>query len=187
MQGQRKAYSINGTNGLKSFVEANIMNEQNVNAVFQSAVLLVDDVERSKHFYSVVLGQRIVFDFGRHAVFEGGLAIWDRDYALDLIFKDKRKGQVGASNVEIYFETGGLDKLFARLSKEKVELIHSIREEPWGQRVFRVFDFDNNILEFAESMESVILRLDMQGLGVDEIARKCKMPLDFITRVLGKE
>jgi len=163
------------------------MNEQNVNPVFHSAVLLVEDVERSKRFYSVVLGQRIVFDFGRNVVFEGGLAIWDRDYALDLIFKEKRKGQVGASNAEIYFETGALDELLDRLSKEKVEFIHSIREEPWGQRVFRVFDFDGHIIEFAESMESVVSRLEGQGFGFDEIARKSKMPLDFIKQVLEKE
>jgi catechol 2,3-dioxygenase-like lactoylglutathione lyase family enzyme len=161
------------------------MKEQNVNPVFQSAVLLVEDVERSKRFYSVVLGQRIVFDFGRNVVFEGGLAIWDRDYALDSIFKEEHKAfQVGADSAEFYFETRDLEKLFERLSKEDVEFVHSIREEPWGQRVFRVFDFDGHILEFAESMGSVVLRLNGQGLAADEIARRSKMPLDFIKRVL---
>jgi catechol 2,3-dioxygenase-like lactoylglutathione lyase family enzyme len=178
---------VNGTNGLKSVVEAKFMKEQNGGPVFHSVVLLVENVEKSKRFYSGVLGQKIVFDFGRNVVFEGGLAIWEKDYALNLIFKEKTKGQVGASNAEIYFETGVLDELFARLSKEEVEFIHSIREEPWGQRVFRVFDFDGNILEFAESMESVVLRLDIQGLGLNEITKKSKMPLDFIKTVLEKE
>jgi catechol 2,3-dioxygenase-like lactoylglutathione lyase family enzyme len=177
---------VNGTNGLKSIVEEKFMKEQNESPIFHSAVLLVRDIEKAKRFYSAVLGQKIVFDFGRNVVFEGGLAIWDRDYALDLIFGEKNKSQVGASSVEIYFETGALDELFDRLSEEKVEFIHSIREEPWGQRVFRVFDFDRNILEFAESMESVVLRLNGQGLGFDEIAKKSKMPLDFIERVLEK-
>ena len=161
------------------------MKEENGSPVFQSAVLLVKDVEKSKRFYSEVLGQRIVFDFGRNVVFEGGLAIWDRGYALDLIFKEKRKAfQVGTISAEFYFETRDLGKLFERLSKEEVEFVHSIREEPWGQRVFRVFDFDGHILEFAESMESVVLRLDGQGFGVDEIAMKSKMPLDFINSTL---
>ncbi len=164
------------------------MKEQNVSPLFHSAVLLVADVEKSKRFYSVVLGQRIVFDFGRNVVFEGGLAIWDRDYALDLIFREQRDAfQVRTDSAEFYFETRDLEKLFERLSKEEVEFIHSIREEPWGQRVFRVFDFDGHILEFAESMESVVSRLGRQGFGVDEIARKSKMPEDFIKRVLGKE
>lgn len=161
------------------------MKEQNGGPVFHSAVLLVADIELSKRFYSEVLGQRIVFDFGRNVVFEGGLAIWDREYALDLIFREQREVfQVGTNRAEFYFETRDLEKLFERLSKEEVEFIHSIREEPWGQRVFRIFDFDNNILEFAESMESVVLRLDGQGLGADEIARRSKMPLDFINNTL---
>jgi len=49
------------------------MKEENGSPVFQSAVLLVKDVEKSKRFYSEVLGQRIVFDFGRNVVFEGGI------------------------------------------------------------------------------------------------------------------
>jgi len=164
------------------------MKEQSGRPVFHSAVLLVEDVKKSKRFYSVVVGQKIVFDFGRNVVFEGGLAIWDRDYALDLIFGKKRNAiQVKTDSAEFYFETRDLEKLFERLLKEEVEFIHSIREEPWGQRVFRVFDCDGNILEFAESMESVVLRLDEQGFDVDEISSKSKMPLDFIKRVLEKE
>ncbi len=161
------------------------MKEQYRSPVFHSAVLLVENVEKSKRFYSEVLGQKIIFDFGRNVVFEGGLAIWDRAYALDLIFKERHKAsQVGTYSAEFYFETRDLVKLFERLSKEQVEFVHSIREEPWGQRVFRIFDFDGHILEFAESMESVVLRLDEQGLGVDEIVNKSKMPLDYINNIL---
>jgi len=49
--------------------------------------LLVTDIEKSKHFYATILGQNIVMDFGRNVSFEGGLSIWKKDYALDLIFK----------------------------------------------------------------------------------------------------
>ena len=164
------------------------MKEETGCPVFNSAVLLVDDVEKSKRFYSVVLGQKIIFDFGRNVVFEGGLAIWKRDYALNLIFEEKKTVfQAGTSNVEFYFETGDLKKLFERLSNEEVEVIHSIREEPWGQNVFRVFDFDRNILEFAEPMESVVIRLSTQGLSLEEIAKKSQMSMDFIRLTLNKQ
>jgi len=164
------------------------MKEQKRSPVFHSAVLLVEDVKKSKRFYSVVLGQKIVFDFGRNVIFEGGLSIWDRGYALDLIFGKKRNAfQVGIDSAEFYFETRDLEKLFERLSKEEVEFIHSIREEPWGQRIFRVFDCDGHILEFAESMESVVFRLDEQGLDVNEIASKSKMPLNFINSILSNK
>jgi len=161
--------------------------EENKNPTFHSAVLLVKDAEKSKHFYNVVLGQKIIMDFGRNVGFKGGLAIWERDYALDLIFQKKLQDiEVGANNAEIYFESRDLDNLYKRLLQEKIEVIHSIREQPWGQRVFRVYDMDGHILEFAESMESVILRLGKQGFSFDEIANKSEMPLDFIKMVLKK-
>ena len=162
------------------------MEKKNVNPVFQSAVLLVKDIEQSKHFYNVVLGQKIVLDFGRNVVFEGGLAIWERDYALNLIFRDKAHGiKVGANNAEIYFETENLDQLYKRITKE-FRIIHSIQEHPWGQRAFRIYDPSGHILEFAESMESVVRRLYMQGLSLEEIAKKSQMSMEFVRLTLRK-
>ena len=56
------------------------------NPVYHSCVLLVKDIEKSKHFYNTILGQNIVMDFGRNVGFEGGLSIWEWEYALNLIF-----------------------------------------------------------------------------------------------------
>jgi catechol 2,3-dioxygenase-like lactoylglutathione lyase family enzyme len=159
-----------------------------LNPKFHSVVLLVEDIERSKRFYGVVLGQKVVMDFGRNVGYEGGLAIWERDYALNLIFQDKTEGvKVGGNNAEIYFESGDMDGLYERLKQEGVKVIHSIVEQPWGQRVFRVYDPDNHIIEFAESMASVVLRLDKKGLGLEEIAKKSLMPMEFIKMVLQKQ
>ena len=156
--------------------------------VYQSVVLLVKDIEKSKRFYNIILGQKIVMDFGRNVGFEGGLAIWERDYALNLIFQEKAKDTiVGGNNVEVYFETDDLDNLYRGLVKEKINVIHSIREHPWGQRAFRIRDPDNHILEFAESMESVVRRLNMQGLSLEEIAEKSMMPMEFIRMTLKKQ
>ena len=157
------------------------------NPVYRSCVLLVKDVEKSKHFYNSIVGQKIVMDFGRNVVFEGGLAIWERDYALNLIFQEKAYDiKVGANNAEIYFETENLEELYTRLVDE-ARVIHSIQEHSWGQRAFRIYDQDNHILEFAESMESVVLRLNMQGLSLEEIAKKSMMPMEFIRMTLKKE
>jgi catechol 2,3-dioxygenase-like lactoylglutathione lyase family enzyme len=164
------------------------LKEGNKNPTFRSVVLLVEDIQKSKHFYNSVLGQKVVMDFGKNVGFEGGLAIWERDYALNLIFQEKtQKIEVGANNAEIYFESDDLDDLIKRLAKEEIKVIHSIREQPWGQRTFRVYDPDNHIVEFAESMESVVLRLDMKGFNLEEIAKKSMMPMDFIKMVLQKQ
>jgi len=163
------------------------LEEGNKNPTFCSVVLLVEDIEKSKYFYNSVLGQKVVMDFGKNVGFEGGLAIWEKDYALDLIFQEKtQKIEVGANNSEIYFESADLDDLIKRLAKEEIKVIHSIREQPWGQRTFRVYDPDNHIVEFAESMESVVQRLHIRGFNLEEIAKKSMMPMEFIKVVLQK-
>ena len=161
------------------------MKERKRNPTYRSVVLLVKDVEKSKHFYNTILGQKVEMDFGKNVVFEGGLAIWERDYALNLIFQEKpQETTVGGNNAEIYFESNDLDNLYKLLVKDEIRIIHSIREQPWGQRVFRVYDPDNHIIEFAESMASVVLRLDMKGFSLEEIAKKSLMPMEFIKMIL---
>ena len=156
------------------------------NPVFKSIVLLVEDIENSKYFYNVVLGQKIVMDFGENVGFEGGLAIWKKDYALNLIFRNgASEVKVGSNNLELYFEFDNLIDLFEKING-RARIIHPIREHPWGQRGFRVYDPDGHIVEFGESMESVVLRLHYQGLNVDEISKKSLMPVAFIQMVLKK-
>jgi len=161
---------------------------KDIKPVYRSVVLLVNDIEKSKNFYNFILSQKIVMDFGRNVGFEGGLAIWEKDYALNLIFQEEIKNiQVGANNAEIYFEFDDLDGLFTRLIEEKIKVIHPIREHPWGQKAFRVYDPDNHIIEFAEKMESVVRRLETEGLSLEEISKKSMMPLEFIKIVLKNQ
>jgi hypothetical protein len=61
-----------------------------------------------------------------------------------------------------------------------VAVIHPVHEHPWGQRAFRVYDPDKHIVEFAEPMSAVVLRLHNKGLSVAEIAEKSMMPPEFI-------
>lgn len=151
---------------------------------FQSACFFVADVERSKRFYTEVLGQKITTDFGANVAFEGGLAIWRTDYALNIIFKDKAKQvPVGANNAEIYFECSGIDAFFKQI-EQQVKVIHAVEEHPWSQRSFRIYDPDGHIVEFGEPMSETVLRLHKQGLSFDEVAAKTMMPPEFIKTVL---
>jgi lactoylglutathione lyase len=80
---------------------------------YLASVFFVEDIKKSKHFYSEVLGQKIVADFGRNVGFEGGLSIWEKDYALSVIFEDKAKHiAVGTNNSEIYFECNDIEAFF---------------------------------------------------------------------------
>jgi catechol 2,3-dioxygenase-like lactoylglutathione lyase family enzyme len=155
--------------------------------VYHRVVLLVKDIEKSKSFYNIVLGQKIVLDFGRYVEFEGGLGIWEKAYALNLIFEDGKSAvEVGGNTAELYFEFDDLDGLYEEL-EGKTTVIHSIREPPWGQRAFRVYDPDGHIIEFGESMANVVLRLYNEGLSLEEISKKSMMPMDFIQTAISKQ
>ena len=65
--------------------------EKYSNPKFESAVFFVQDVDKSKNFYVNILGQKITMDFGLNVAFEGGLAIWETEYALNTIFSEKAK------------------------------------------------------------------------------------------------
>ena len=158
---------------------------ENTNPKFEGAVFFVKDVEKSKNFYSNLLGQKITMDFGANVAFEGRLAIWEIDYALNIIFSEKAKDiKVGGNNSEIYFESSNLDELHNKLKNEGVDMMHPIVEAPWGQRSFRVYDPDNHIVEFGEPMSTVIIRLHQQGMSPEEINKKSFMPIEIIKDII---
>jgi hypothetical protein len=78
-----------------------------------------------------------------------------------------------------------LDEAFTRVVESGVEMIHPLRVQPWGQRVFRFYDFDRHIIELGEPMPAVIMRFRDQGQSLEEIAQKTFMPLDIIRQILG--
>ena len=156
---------------------------------FICAVFFVKDIEISKEFYQNVLGQKIMMDHGENVLFEGGLSLWNGDYALETIgLKNTEKTPLGRQNSEIYFESGDLDKLYEKIKKEKekIEFIHKIKEQPWGQRAFRIYDPDGHIVEFGEPMSAVIIRFKDQNMTPEEISKRTSMPLDIVKTVLGE-
>ncbi len=111
----------------------------------------VKDVETSKQFYGGILGLRILEDHGNFVMFESGFAIHDGTSLFRTVFgaDDPSSDYYGRANIVLYFEDADLDETYARVSG-KIDLIHEIREETWGQRVFRFFDPDRHIVELGE-------------------------------------
>ena len=48
---------------------------------YNGSVFFVKNVEKSKKFYTEIVGQKIEMDFGRCVGFIGGFSIWKRSYA----------------------------------------------------------------------------------------------------------
>ena len=160
--------------------------DQNEKPMFHSAVVFVDNIEISKKFYIDILGQEIEMDFGRCVGFVRGFTIWDYAYALRMMeLDDNKEDSIGKRNVELYFEISDLDLFYNKLKKEHIEFVHSMKEQPWGQRCIRIYDPDRHILEIGEPMSIVIQRFSEKGLSVDEIVKKTMMPLDIVNNVLS--
>ncbi|MBD3195690.1 MAG: glyoxalase/bleomycin resistance/dioxygenase family protein [Candidatus Lokiarchaeota archaeon] len=157
----------------------------NINPIYKSVVIFVENIERSRNFYEEVLNQTIIADFGRNVGYENGLSIWDKDYALKTIFKDKiNEINPGKFNAELYFEYDDLEILLKRFEENDVPLIHPIIEHPWGQRGLRIYDPDDHIIEISESMEAVVLRLYENGINVKEISEKTMLPIEYIKQLV---
>lgn len=153
---------------------------------FRSAVLFVEDVERSKTFYTKVLEQVVELDLGVNVGFVGGLALWDRTYVNDLLYAGKMPaGKVPAPTMEVYFETAEIEVLAGRLEKAGVRFLHLLKEQPWAQRVIRFFDPDGHLVEVAEPMPAVVVRLSAEGLSAAEIGERTTLPPHIVEAMLG--
>ena len=150
---------------------------------YHSAVLITDNLESLKEFYTIVLGQTIEHDFGGCVIFNSGLSIWrmESDYALaKALGKDYRPGK--NKGLELCFETDHFSVEVPKLKATGIELIHDVAEEQWGQQTVRFYDPDGNIVELGESMPGFCKRLFRSGLSIAEVSQKTG-----ITQKLVKE
>lgn len=120
--------------------------------VFANTIIFVKDIERSKIFYSETLGMRIIDDYGTIVFFENRLVLHSAASILKTVFKRIRISGLmkqGRKNILIYFETDGLEEFYEKTAS-KVNIIHGIEKQAWGQKVFRFYDPDGHMIEFGE-------------------------------------
>lgn len=151
---------------------------------FTSSVIFVSDIDVSRRFYEEQLGQTVLVDHGVNIGFDGGFAIWQSAYANQVIFGESQGETLGHKNFELYFETDDLDALCQRVEQAGIPMVHPLHEQPWGQRVIRLYDPDRHIIEIGEPMPVVILRFLAQGLTADEIAQRTFMPVGLVRQLI---
>jgi catechol 2,3-dioxygenase-like lactoylglutathione lyase family enzyme len=156
-------------------------------AQFQSSVIFVQDILASRQFYEGLLGQKVLMDHGPNVGYVGGFALWQAEHAHQIIFGRPYKARrLGHDNCELYFETDQLDAMWTRLSEAGVQIVHPLVEQPWGQRVFRVYDPDGHIVELGEPMPAVIQRFLSQGMSVEQIAQRTSMPPEIVQQIAAR-
>lgn len=151
---------------------------------FHSSVIFVNDINRSKDFYIRILNQEIEHDFGKNVILKGGLTIWE--IQSEHIINKQLDTKKDANRFELYFETELIDETFEKLKTERIEFLHKIDEESWGQRTIRFFDPDKHLVEIGETMETFVSNMKKNGLSSKQIADKSGIPKETIDSILLK-
>ncbi len=152
---------------------------------FVSSIIVVEDIARSRLLYENILHMKVTADFGIYNVaFEGNLSLYGKAFFQELIGSPVDLGR--HHNVVLYFEIDDLEAMEKEISGKGFEFIHGIKEQPWKQRNFRFYDYDHHILEVAERMDLVILRLLQEGNSVEEVARLTGYPVDQVLQEIDK-
>ena len=152
---------------------------------FQGSVILVKNIKVSRSFYEELLGQKVIVDFGPVVGFEGGFSIWQVGHAYTILF-DTHVGEssvLGHRNLELCFEDSDIHTIWEKVSSKKVKLVHPLREQPWGQLVFRIYDPDEHIVEIGEPIPVFVSRFLAQGMSVDEVADRTSVPKEAVQSI----
>lgn len=153
---------------------------------FLSSMIVVSDMEKSKNFYSKVLGLEVVNDFGANVVLTGGIALQTKETWSAFIQKQDSELVFGGNVSELYFEEDDFDGFIQMINKiTGINYVHPMLEHSWGQRVVRFYDPDNHIIEIGENMIMVVRRFINNGLTIEETAIRMDVPIDYIKSCLA--
>ena len=150
---------------------------------YKGILLAVKDMDKSVQFYDVVLGLKVIADFGANKTLTGGISLQTLDTWTNFIKTDKIIFGNNAS--ELYFEESDFDDFIEKLRViNNIKYVHPVIEHSWGQRAVRIYDLDNHIIEVGEKLESVAKRFFSSGMAIEQIAVRMDIPLDYVEKLL---
>jgi len=136
---------------------------------YKSVILVVNDVLKSRKLYEEVFGFVVNSDFGEFNVgFENGIALYKKTLFNELTENIEIKDQ--PNSFVLYCEYDNIEEIDHKAKKQMLKYVHQIKEQPWAQRVFRVYDYDNHMFEIAEEMNVVFKRLFKNNKTIEEAA-----------------
>lgn len=153
--------------------------------LYHSTVIFVQDIEKSKDFYTKQLGFLIEHDFGKNVILNSGLTIWEIQPEHTISRKLKTKND--SNRFELCFEHEDIEKICNDLEKAGTNFLHKIHEEPWGQRTVRFYDPDNHLIEIGEPLEVFANNLSKRGLTENQISKKTGIPIGTLHSLLKKQ
>ncbi len=145
----------------------------------KNILFVVNDIETSKAFYKELFGLEVIADFGENVVLTEGLALQERKLWETFIEKET---VFGGNDAELYFEENDIDRFLEKLEKSRfsIEYLNKCKTHNWGQRVIRMYDLDEHVIEIGESMEYVARRFLNTGMTVEQVAEKTQMSISWV-------
>lgn len=137
----------------------------------KNILLVVKDIEASKSFYQYLFGLTVVADFGENVVLTEGLVLQEQRLWEKFIQKDVCKG---GHDAELYFEENNLDEFLKKLESSPFPIVYlnKYMEHSWGQRVVRIYDLDEHVIEIGESLEYTSRRLLNSSMTPEQVEKK---------------
>ena len=148
-------------------------------------VIMVDSVEKAVKFYT----EKLAFDLDELLFTDEGEKIISyaqvRKGKCFIMFKTPSVEELAEFSfikrctnrcVGMYIEMKkGLDKYFEKCNKKGVQVIHSIRQQPWGAKTFCIKDPFGLTLCFAQPTEGFIPEFkDFHGLSSQDLDEMVK-------------
>ena len=115
---------------------------------YMGSLFSVEDINKSREFYEKIMEQTVIDDKIDYIVYNGGFSITSKTNWKGLI--DNKEIINGKNNFELYFEHNNIEQFVIKLSENNIKILHELRKEPWGQKVIRIYDPDNYIVEIGE-------------------------------------
>lgn len=153
---------------------------------FKGSLIAVQDIEKSKEFYQVVLGLEVMADLGVHVQLTGGMFLQTVDTWVEFIHKKEDEIILENNACELYFEVDDMDEFIKLLdNRSDIDYLHPVVEHSWGQRAVRFYDLDKHIIEVAENIVMVVKRFIDSGMTIEETAERTGVEPQYIKNILG--
>jgi lactoylglutathione lyase len=119
-------------------------------------VVIVQDLDKSLHFYTEVLGLPLGHRSGDYAQLATGatrLGLYTREAMTKTLGMPLEPTVPHAPGFEIGFKVDNVDAAFTELVKRGATPVTPPITRPWGQRTAYVRDPDGHLIELAQQLE----------------------------------
>lgn len=151
---------------------------------YMGPLLIVSDLKKSRYFYETLLQQVVNSANDESIIFKGALTLYSKSKYEKLL--NKEISYYSNSSV-LYFETHDIETAYSLMKNEKVTFVHTIKKQPWLQKVMRVYDYDGHLLEIGESVNTTVKRLLSEGYSKSKISTILNLSEETINKIIKSQ